>query len=516
MASPSRNKNRQRSREREDAKAGNGQGPRAGRDGTPGEPGGSHDICKLLIQRVIGSTGDEFAQVQAVRAIFAADVADLNYRVWHWIEEYHAAYDSAPTLVAFRRNFPEAVFRFAADEMPLAALIEEARKATLAVELYGVLNPALDLYDQGEYDRVAKALTTWAEQAETVARDDYPATVSSCDLDTLPDTEPLIEGVLDHRTVNVLGGFSATGKSFIALDWACCIATGKSWRGHKVKTGRCLYIAAEGAYGMKTRVRAWEKHFGTELPRGGLDFLMAPVQFANAPHVARLRAEVRAAGYTFVVIDTQARSTVGLEENSATDMGKFVEELYKLRDACGEAGVTPLVIHHTGYDKSRTRGSSSNFAAVDAEYLTTAPEKDGSGRPDPHEQIELKCTKRKDAALPDPVYLRLEDVDLGGGRSSCVVSDCDHQPGGDTSPWEAFTQALKDAGKPLTVSALCDRTLEASGHKVPQPTASEWLRKMENTARAKRTPAAGRRGDLWEWLPEQPMYEGRPGRRGRS
>jgi len=49
------------------------------------------------------------------------------------------------------------------------------------------------------------------------------------DLANLPQPEPIIEDTLDARTVALLSGRNSTGKSFLALDWSCCIATGRPW-----------------------------------------------------------------------------------------------------------------------------------------------------------------------------------------------------------------------------------------------------------------------------------------------
>src|SRR4051794_4541821 len=55
--------------------------------------------------------------------------------------------------------------------------------------------------------------------------------LARADLTNLPEPEPLIENTLDRRTIALLAGHTGTGKSFIALDWACCVATGHAWQG---------------------------------------------------------------------------------------------------------------------------------------------------------------------------------------------------------------------------------------------------------------------------------------------
>jgi hypothetical protein len=42
---------------------------------------------------------------------------------------------------------------------------------------------------------------------------------------------------------------------------------GHDWQGRKVRKSRVLYVAAEGAFGLKKRIRAWTKTYG-DVPAG--------------------------------------------------------------------------------------------------------------------------------------------------------------------------------------------------------------------------------------------------------
>ena len=68
----------------------------------------------------------------------------------------------------------------------------------------------------------------------------------------------VIKGLIPECSFASIYGPSGSFKSFLALDWACHIATGKDWDGHKVKQGAVLYVAGEGGFGVIQRVRAWE------------------------------------------------------------------------------------------------------------------------------------------------------------------------------------------------------------------------------------------------------------------
>jgi len=68
----------------------------------------------------------------------------------------------------------------------------------------------------------------------------------------------VIKGLIPECSLGSLYGPSGSYKSFLALDWACHVATGKDWDGHKVKQGAVLYVAGEGGFGVTQRVRTWE------------------------------------------------------------------------------------------------------------------------------------------------------------------------------------------------------------------------------------------------------------------
>jgi AAA domain len=78
-------------------------------------------------------------------------------------------------------------------------------------------------------------------------------------LDDLKRGEPLINGVIDRHTLFVVSGRDDTFKSFLVLDWLCCLTTGKDWLlgCTTPQRQRVLYVVGEGAWGLGARVRAW-------------------------------------------------------------------------------------------------------------------------------------------------------------------------------------------------------------------------------------------------------------------
>ena len=72
----------------------------------------------------------------------------------------------------------------------------------------------------------------------------------------------LVKGFLDAGAMSVIYAPSNVGKSFFALDLAFHIASGREWRGHRVKKpGFVLYLAAEGGAGFINRVEAIKRHY---------------------------------------------------------------------------------------------------------------------------------------------------------------------------------------------------------------------------------------------------------------
>ncbi len=218
--------------------------------------------------------------------------------------------------------------------------------------------------------------------------------LTSAALDDIPDLEPLIEGWLFRDSMARLIGKSGTYKSFVALDMACHVAAGTEWFGYATGIGPVVYVVAEGARGVRRRVRAWEaKHL--ESLGDKLLILPRPVQMVGPEWLAFVGA-CKAVGAVMVVLDTQARVTVGVEENSAREMGQVVAMGERLRV---DTGACVMLIHHTGHAGEHGRGSTSVYGALQTELSL---ERTADRR------VSLKASKQKDHDELGPVNLKLE------------------------------------------------------------------------------------------------------------
>ncbi len=264
--------------------------------------------------------------------------------------------------------------------------------------------PDLDDHHVGEYAAADRDTAAEPDQTPVLAG----AVLTRSALLELPDPEPLIDGMLDQGTVALLYGPWGVGKSFIAFDCGACVATGRPWQGRYTEQRRVLYVAAEGAYGLKGRTAAWEQGWHTKIADGSLDILPRPVNLTNTAEVRNLAALIEWGGYSFVILDTLARCMVGADENSAKDCGVVVDALHRLRQHTpGGRGVVQGV-HHTGKDGKTFRGSSAFEAGADTVYSCTL---DGA-------VIVLDREKRKDGPKPDTHWLKLGPVE---GTESVIV-----------------------------------------------------------------------------------------------
>lgn len=225
--------------------------------------------------------------------------------------------------------------------------------------------------------------------------------LTRAELSHLPAVQPLIENTLDRRTLAVLAGYWGTGKSFLAWDWACSIATGHPWMGRPIDVvepphpNRVLVVVGEGAYGVHERITAWEIDHGTEVR--DLFVLPRAINLLSRIEVAQVAEFVYANNIDLVVLDTLSRCMPGADENSAADMSKVVQHLDVIKEARKDehgddyGGTCVLVVHHTGKDRTTIRGSSVLEGAADTVYQV-----DGDGQ-----SMRLQRTKRKDGPRDD-------------------------------------------------------------------------------------------------------------------
>ncbi|CAJ29726.2 gp43, RepA like protein [Corynebacterium phage BFK20] len=265
----------------------------------------------------------------------------------------------------------------------------------------------------------------------------------------MPAVKWTLDGWLERGGLLSLIGPSGVGKSAVVLDIACSIASGLGhWQGIKCDSHPVIYVAGEGVTGAVERVTAWERANNMV---GALDnklYVVPESVSLNAPPLtwAYISHLARGVGAGLIVLDTFARMSSGLEENSSKDMTVAVNRLDKVRRTSG-AGV--LVVHHTTRGATHGRGSTALNGAMDSEILLTKPEqevKDGN-REDPRltdnegdevrgKGVVMRLTKQKngpdgytrEVVLTEEEDVRIDHMYAPALKTGMVVTDVNGRP----------------------------------------------------------------------------------------
>ena len=233
--------------------------------------------------------------------------------------------------------------------------------------------------------------------------------ITAAQIKDLPPVAWRVKNVFPAQGVAAIYGPPASGKSFLALDMAAAIASGRDWFGHKCAAAPVFYVYLEGAGALKNRVEAWESEHERAFPDGVTFYLNAFDLFKNAD--ALIAAIPHGA---VVIIDTLAAAAPGFDENSGVDMSRTIEALGRIaREKNGLA----LVVHHSGKDASRgLRGHSSLLGALDAAICV-----DRSGASSVR---RWTLAKSKDSEDGIGAAFSLHRVELGTDADGDMVSSC--------------------------------------------------------------------------------------------
>lgn len=231
----------------------------------------------------------------------------------------------------------------------------------------------------------------------------------------------LVKGAIPRIGVQFLAGASTAGKSFTAIDLVSCVARGEPFLGKRTLQSGAMYVAAEGANGMRRRFE------GARSRTGGWNGLVHMT--ARAPNLTRpedvdgllaeaneLQIRMAAQGHQLgiIVIDTLSASLAGADENNGADMGMVLRSLQRLAE---ELKVCVFVVAHLGKDAHRgLRGWSGLKANADGEMIIDAADETGTR--------VLTITKVKDGEAGQKFAFGLEVVELGVDLDGDAVTTC--------------------------------------------------------------------------------------------
>jgi AAA domain len=309
-------------------------------------------------------------------------------------------------------------------------------------------------------------------------------TLDRDELRNIQPPEPLIENWLSKSSLAWIQGKWGNAKTFAAVDIACCVATGTTWHGHLVTQGTVLYLIAEGASGLNQRVDAWEEANGQKADR--IKFLPMPVQLGDPAHidVTAFRMLLNHFQPVLVIIDTQARVTVGCEENSSKDMGVFVDVLDGLKR---QSKACMLVVHHEPRNGDNLRGSVALEGGADHIIRSS---KDG-------DNVTISSPKQKDSAEPGDIHLTLQPV----GNSAVLSHDVSRQD----KPVSPNEQKILEVMEEWPGEASATELRKACGD-IPEQSYYRSLNKLVNKGKVLLRKEG--RSKFYSFSPVQPQLQG--------
>ena len=260
------------------------------------------------------------------------------------------------------------------------------------------------------------------------------------DVEISTDANDFVEGLLNNSSMVVIYGESNSGKTFYATDLGLHVACGWDWNGRAVDQGGVIYLALEGAHGIRHRIAAFRETHG--LQAHDIPFAVIPVTMnlldPNADTDKLIRtikkvAKTLSVPVRLIVPDTLSRAMAGGNENAPDDMGALVTNGTKIQQ---ETKAAVAWVHHSGKDQAKgARGHSLLRAATDTEIEIIA---DGPQR-------TASVTKQREMECSGEFHFTLKVVELGTNQrgkpiTSCVVDYGDSEalvrelgPGGSSS-----------------------------------------------------------------------------------
>jgi len=290
--------------------------------------------------------------------------------------------------------------------------------------------------------------------------------------------EWLIDNVLPKKAFAALYGPPGSYKSFVALDIAEAIATGRTWMGREVQSaGAVLYIAGEGFGGIGARIKACKMHNATQAG-AEIYVIRAAINMRSSAEdfdllVASICDLMEKTGVQFelVQIDTLARAFGGGNENNSEDMGAFIHNAGRIQRMLNCA---MMVLHHSGKDATKgLRGHSSLLGAVDTQLELLKID----AMPNPSSPIAgsgiLTISKQKDGQ--DGLRIGFEMVKVEIKASALGISEAQIslavRPSDEAIKQEMQAHAVERQGKPRklqenqqTALNAIHKAIEKNGH----------------------------------------------------
>lgn len=268
-------------------------------------------------------------------------------------------------------------------------------------------------------------------------------------------TKWLVDGLWAEAGVGVIGGEPKCGKSFMALDLALAVASGRPCL-RRFAVGEAgpvlLFSAEDGPAAVRSRLDGIAAAAGTAVDGLPIHVIEEPfLLLDDEEHRAKLTQALERVRPRLLVLDPYVR----LQRSDENQSGAVAPILGFLRSLNRTFKVAIVVVHHARKSSGKMRagqalrGSSDFHAWGDSNLYLRRVEK----------HIKLSVEHRS-AESPDDMHLVLGKVSGGGGGVSLRVATEDESRPAVTgeSALERVEEALLRASGPLTIReirALC-------------------------------------------------------------
>jgi hypothetical protein len=227
---------------------------------------------------------------------------------------------------------------------------------------YGQNQPGIRQSAGAEFDDVDIEVGEPPEEVKTTG---LLKLLSPSQMLEMPEPTWMIDGIMQERSSVLMFGKSNTFKSFLAIDMACSVATGREWHGRKVKKHKVLYVATEGANGVgRIRIPEWFRYHDVPFD-DSTDIFLYPSEISldNEKNVGLLLKTANAMGIELIVLDIFAGTMDGTETEDTTARA-WVRGVNRIIQKA-QAGV--LVVAHTGWaDQTRARMHTHFWGSFDS------------------------------------------------------------------------------------------------------------------------------------------------------
>lgn len=213
----------------------------------------------------------------------------------------------------------------------------------------------------------------------------------------------LLKGLIERNGTLVLAGESMVGKSFKVMDMGMKIAQGLPYGDRKTRQGAVLHMAVEDGKGTELRFKGYLKAHNispdADIPyvvmdpfaNGGTGFSLMSDECVDRFIAEALEWREYYGTLEFIIIDTLAMATEGMDENSSGEASKVLGRVNRIRE---RTGATVCLVHHMNAGGTKVRGSTAIVAnvpnVIEIKMMMTIPQNrreeprpilDGKGRP---------------------------------------------------------------------------------------------------------------------------------------